>query len=117
MQASRLTEKRPQLASPGRATDREASCSFTEVNLLSRAKSRTGSHAGFQPSLERSCEDSFLELHNSAGIRRSASSAAELEQWFAVQTRLQRKAALLIEKIALVKQGRYSMMQHISIQD
>lgn len=115
MQASRLTEERQQQASATNGT--EASCSFTGRELVGRAKSHSGSHGGFQPGLEMSCEDSFSELHSSAGIRRSASSAADLEQWFAVQGRLQRKAALLIEKIALVKQGCYSMMQHIGIQD
>ncbi|BDA43202.1 hypothetical protein COCOBI_04-2140 [Coccomyxa sp. Obi] len=115
--ASRLTEKRPQLAPAGPANDRGASSSFIGQKLVGRAKSHSGSHAGFQPGLQRSCEDSFSELHSSAGIRRSASSAADLEQWFAVQAKLQRKAALLIEKIALVKQGCYSMMQHIGIED
>ncbi|CAL8468814.1 g8355 [Coccomyxa elongata] len=115
--ASRLTEKRPKVAPAGPVNDREDSCSFTGRTFEGRAKSHSGSHAGFQPGLARSCEDSFSELHSSAGIRRSASSAADLELWFAVQARLQRKAALLIEKISLVKQGCYSMMQHIGILD
>ncbi len=97
--------------------DGEDSCSFTGRKLVGRAKSHSCGHAGFQPGLARSCEDSFSELHSSADTRRSASSAADLEQWLALQARLQRKAALLIEKISLVKQGCYSMMQRIGILD
>jgi hypothetical protein len=79
-----------------------------EHAVTERAKSWLASSV----SHARTCEDSFSELRYSG---QSAPSDASVEQWFALQVRLQRRTDLLLEKIALVKQGCNSIVEQLDL--
>ena len=107
VQESRLTATRQRPVIARSHLEDTGACS-DELLVMGIANSWFGSSA----SRAQTCEDSFSELRSCAP---SASSAVSLEQWFAVQARLQWRTSLLLEKIAYVKHGCTSIVERLTM--